>query len=477
MKSSTLSSMASLLVQQGVLAGQTLHSKDAFRVNGTALPEVNFDVGASYAGLLPISADTNSSELFFWYFPRQGAHFSEEILIWLNGGPGCSSLKGFLQENGPISWIAGTAEPVGNPWSWTNLADVVWVEQPQGTGFSKVKATPPPPENEEEVAEQFLGFWKHFVDTFELRGKKVYIAGESYAGYYVSYIADAMYNQSDSKNFNIDGILLYDAALSTKTVGRETPLLPFVEYWQGLFNLNRTFMNDIRQRWKKCKYDELLQAAFTFPPKGPILSLFEDEENPPKECELWDDVYDAATLVNPCFSEYHISDYCPFPEDVLGLFFAPKSGVYFNRTDVQKAVNAPIGEWQICNEKVLQNDTSAPVVQKVLPRVIEKSSRTIFANGMLDFVPIVNGSIAAIQNMTWLGAQGFSIGPDQWEEFFVPHSDDGTAGGGIFGSWHTERKFTFVIVAQAGHMSPQYQPAASYRHVEFLLGRIDSLGV
>lgn len=109
--------------------------------------------------------------------------------------------------------------------------------------------------------------------------------------------------------------------------------------------------------------------------------------------------------------------------------------------------------------------------------MIEKSPGTIFANGMLDFVPIVNGSIAAIQNMTWLGAQGFSIGPEQWEEFFVPYSDDGTAGGGIFGSWHTERKFTFVIVAQAGHMSPQYQPAASYRHVEYLLGRIDSLEV
>lgn len=105
--------------------------------------------------------------------------------------------------------------------------------------------------------------------------------------YGVSYIADAMYNRSDSELFNIDGILLYDAALSTKTVGRETPLLPFVEYWQGLFNLNRTFMSDIRHRWKKCKYDELLQAAFTFPPKGPIPSLFEDEENPPRECELW----------------------------------------------------------------------------------------------------------------------------------------------------------------------------------------------
>ena len=159
------------------------YNKSDFRVNGTALPEVDFDIGASYAGLLPISTEPNSSELFFWYFPWQDSQSSDEIIVFLNGGPGCSSLYGLLQENGPISWIPGTAAPVRNPWTWTNLTDVVWVTQPQGTGFSTVKSTPPPPQNEEEVAEQFLGFWKHFVDTFDLQSKKVYIAGESYAGY------------------------------------------------------------------------------------------------------------------------------------------------------------------------------------------------------------------------------------------------------------------------------------------------------
>lgn len=186
---------------------------------------------------------------------------------------------------------------------------------------------------------------------------------------------------------------------------------------------------------------------------------------------------EAATLINPCFSMYHISDFCPRPSDVLGLYDNSSIPVYFDRKDVQEVIHAPVGHWELCSDGILQNDTSAPVVQGVLPRVIEKSSRTIFANGMLDFVPIVNGSITAIQNMTWLGAQGFSVGPAHWEEFYVPQPEDKSAGGGVFGSFHTERKLTFVIVALAGHMSPQYQPAASYRHVEYLLGRIDTLGV
>jgi len=65
---------------------------------------------------------------------------------------------------------------------------MVWVEQPAGTGFSKKHGTPSAT-NEIEVAEQFLGFFKNFVDTFCLHNKTIYIAGESYAGYYVPYIA------------------------------------------------------------------------------------------------------------------------------------------------------------------------------------------------------------------------------------------------------------------------------------------------
>ncbi len=78
------------------------------------------------------------------------------------------------------------------PWAYTdqarvNLTNVVWVEQPAGTGYSKQLGTPPAT-NELEVAAQFLGFFKNFVDTFGLYNKKIYISGESYAGYYVPYI-------------------------------------------------------------------------------------------------------------------------------------------------------------------------------------------------------------------------------------------------------------------------------------------------
>lgn len=88
-----------------------------FAVNGSAIPDVDFDIGESYAGLLPISSKANETrELYFWYFPSTNPLAEDEITIWLNGGPGCSSLEGLLQENGPFLWQYGTFAPVPNPW-------------------------------------------------------------------------------------------------------------------------------------------------------------------------------------------------------------------------------------------------------------------------------------------------------------------------------------------------------------------------
>ena len=89
---------------------------------------------------------------------------------------------------------------------------MVWVEQPVGTGFSQGI---PDATSEADIAAQFLGFFKNFVDTFGLQNRKVYVTGESYAGYYVPYIADAMLNTNDTTYFGVESILIYDPLIST----------------------------------------------------------------------------------------------------------------------------------------------------------------------------------------------------------------------------------------------------------------------
>ena len=174
---------------------------------------------------------------------------------------------------------------------------------------------------------------------------------------------------------------------------------------------------------------------------------------------------------------------CPLLWDVLGFpgsipYLPAGAQIYFNRTDVQKAINAPMVPWEECSNGVLTTDTSPPSALSVLPSVIERTERTIIGHGLLDFILIYNGTLLAVQNMTWNGSQGFSEPPNK--DFFVPYHTDyelaDLAGSGVMGQYHTERGLTVVTVDLSGHMIPQYAPSAAYRQLEFLLGRIPSLG-
>lgn len=69
-------------------------------------------------------------------------------------------MLGLLQENGPFLWQPGTYRPYANPYSYVNLTNMVWVDQPVGTGFSPAaKGAPAKIKNEEDVSKDFMGFW------------------------------------------------------------------------------------------------------------------------------------------------------------------------------------------------------------------------------------------------------------------------------------------------------------------------------
>ncbi|KAL8665559.1 MAG: hypothetical protein Q9168_007671, partial [Polycauliona sp. 1 TL-2023] len=208
-----------------------------FVVNGSGIPDVDFDVGESYAGLLPISDSPDESrQLFFWYsalssdfadmsayasarfFPSANPEASDELTIWFNGGPGCSSLSGLLNENGPFQWQPGTFTPVENPYTWVNLTNMLWVEQPVGVGYTQGV---PNITNEIELSQEFAGFYKQFATTFALENRKVYLTGESYAGYYVPYIADEFIKQNDDVYFNLAGVAINDPILGDETLAQQ----------------------------------------------------------------------------------------------------------------------------------------------------------------------------------------------------------------------------------------------------------------
>ena len=97
---------------------------------------------------------------------------------------------------------------------------------------------------------------------------------------------------------------------------------------------------------------------------------------------------------------------------------------YFNRSDVQAAINAPPTNFYICqagSNLFPQGDQSAFSGLGPLPSVIERTNNTIIGHGLLDFLLFANASLITIQNMTWNGMQGFQERPSKVQNFFVPY--------------------------------------------------------
>ena len=157
---------------------------------------------------------------------------------------------------------------------------------------------------EEDVADQFMGFWRNFVDTFSLQGRKIYIAGESYAGMYIPHLADGMLNANDTGYFNVEATMMYDPLINNNAVMREIPVVPFLNTWNLLLGLNDSFVQGIRAQAAACGYEGFLDRYLQYPPAGPIPPPPNSDFDPQGDCDVWSTIIDAATLINPVCNRY-----------------------------------------------------------------------------------------------------------------------------------------------------------------------------
>ncbi|KAI8801254.1 Alpha/Beta hydrolase protein [Cladochytrium replicatum] len=145
-------------------------------------PTVNQKVGY-------LDVDGNK-HFFFWFFESRSSPAKDPLVLWLNGGPGCSSLTGLFMELGPCRATNGGSGngTEWNAYSWNDKSNVIFLDQPVNVGFSYSESSETT--NTVDAAKDVYAFLQLFLQEFpKYSALPFHVTGESYAGHYIPAIA------------------------------------------------------------------------------------------------------------------------------------------------------------------------------------------------------------------------------------------------------------------------------------------------
>ncbi|KAF7320774.1 Carboxypeptidase [Mycena chlorophos] len=239
------------------------------------LPNVTWPLPRSFAGSISTKTPGSSNNTaFFWGFEHSNgsltaaasdANVDDPWMIWLAGGPGYSSIASALVEN--IGPIVVTRDGLGpNNYSWDRIADMFFVDNPVGTGYSTV-GIGGYPDDEDRVAQDFLGFVSNLVKVFPSLSKRpLHLVGESYAGRFIPYILKNYFAlPADSQSLIRFGkIGSSNPALSEANLFENIPILRVVETYPQLVAYDTRMLAYLREQSHLCRFD----LNLTYPQKG-----------------------------------------------------------------------------------------------------------------------------------------------------------------------------------------------------------------
>ncbi|XP_072237439.1 lysosomal protective protein [Leuresthes tenuis] len=178
-----------------------------------------------FSGYLSVA---DGKHLHYWFVESQNNPSSDPVVLWLNGGPGCSSLDGLLTEHGPFLIQDDGVTLQYNPYSWNKIANMLYLESPVGVGFSysddQKYAT-----NDTEVSMNNYLALKEFFRLFpELSSNELFLTGESYGGIYIPTLAERV---MEDASLNLQGVAVGNGMSSYELNDNS---LVYFAYYHGL---------------------------------------------------------------------------------------------------------------------------------------------------------------------------------------------------------------------------------------------------
>ncbi|XP_059653045.1 serine carboxypeptidase-like 7 [Cornus florida] len=155
----------------------------------TTLPgfdgELPFKLETGYIGI----GDTDDVQLFYYFIESERDPVTDPLMLWLTGGPGCSGLSALVYEIGPLAfdveaWNGSLPTLVVNKYSWTRVANIIFIDQPVGTGYSYATTESGKNTSDTKAVAQAYSFLRKWLTSHpQFQANPLYIGGDSYSGF------------------------------------------------------------------------------------------------------------------------------------------------------------------------------------------------------------------------------------------------------------------------------------------------------
>ncbi|KAI8457990.1 serine carboxypeptidase [Phakopsora pachyrhizi] len=395
--------------------------------------------GESFSGFIDL--DRNRS-MFFWFFPARLDTDRAPLVLWLNGGPGSSSMIGLFQEHGPCRVRRDSSGLDHNPESWNqNFLFRLYLDQPIGVGYSTgFKNVSTSIEAAVDVYDALQIFLSH-TSFSKLSGRSFGLWTESYGGrygpiflgYFLKMNAEALKNSTNTRviipikslgigNGLIDPISQY---LAYVTYAQDNPYRPNLVSGDIIEKANLQFSRPggCKDQLNECNTkndDPICNRALTFCDDKMMTNMSGGR-----------DVYDVRSPSPP--------------------IYPPNLTVILNEPRLKSQIGVPINfNWSEGNDEVFGNflttGDGARSTVKELEEIVNAGIRTLIYAGDADFIVNYHGVESVINNLN-----------TKFKDRFVKQKlEDWIVEGQLAGKFKTVENLSYIRVLEAGHEVPAY---------------------
>ncbi|KAG5135375.1 hypothetical protein AAZX31_08G008700 [Glycine max] len=410
-------------------------------------PNIGFQ---QFSGYVTVD-DMKHKALFYYFVESETDPASKPLVLWLNGGPGCSSLGvGAFSENGPFRPNGEVL--IKNEYSWNRETNMLYLETPVGVGFSYAKGgSSYDTVNDETTARDNLVFLQRWFNKFpHYRHTDLFLAGESYAGHYVPQLAKLMIEiNKKEKMFNLKGIALGNPVLEYATDFNSRAEF----FWSHGLISDSTY----KLFTTGCNYSRYVSEYYR-DSISPLCSKVMKQVS--RETSKFVDKYDVTLDV--CISSVlsQSKAICPQSQQTnesIDVCVDDKVTNYLNRKDVQEALHAKlvgVQKWNVCSTNSILDYDMLNLEVPTLPIVgslIKAGVRVLIYSGDQDSVIPLTGSRTLVQKLARQLRLNTTIHYRVWFE------------GQQVGGWTQVygNILSFATVRGASHEAPFSQPERS----------------